>query len=178
MQYVALLRGINVGGNAKVAMPLLKQTFERAGFTEVKTYINSGNVIFSSGSDAPSELCENIEVAIHQDFGFGVPVLVTSADSLREIVAKTPESWQNNSEMKTDVMFLWEAVDSPDTLKQLRITPGMDDVVYHPGAIVWRVDREHQAKSGMLDIVGTKLYKQMTVRNINTVRKLVELMEP
>ncbi len=176
MQYVALLRGINVGGNAKVSMALLKQTFERVGFTDVKTYINSGNVIFSSPESAASEMCETIESAIASDFGFKVPVVVRSVTSLQEIVTKTPETWQNNSEMKTDVMFLWEAVDAPAVLEQLRISPGMDEVVYLPGAVVWRVNREHQSKSGMLDIVGTKLYKQMTVRNINTVRKLVELM--
>jgi uncharacterized protein (DUF1697 family) len=177
MKYVALLRGINVGGNAKVSMATLKGTFEALGFGDVKTYINSGNVIFSTARKDVSSFCGEIEAAITKDFGFAVPVLIRSQTHLQEIAHKIPESWQNNTEVKTDVLFLWEGVDSPDVIKLLRIVKGVDEIAYHPGALIWHVSRANQPKSGMTDIVGTKLYKQVTVRNVNTVRKLVSLME-
>ncbi|CAN5150009.1 DUF1697 domain-containing protein [soil metagenome] len=177
MQYVALLRGINVGGNAKVSMATLKGTFEALGFEGVKTYINSGNVIFSTSRKDAGVFCGEIEAAITKDFGFSVPVLLRSQTYLKEIAGKIPETWQNNTEVKTDVLFLWEGVDSPTVLEQLRIVKGVDEVAYYPGALVWHVSRGSQSRSGLSDVVGTKLYKQMTIRNVNTLRKLVALME-
>ena len=79
MNYVALLRGINVGGNRKVPMADLKDCFEKLGHTEVKTYINSGNVIFTSETSDIQKLREALENEIEKTFGFFVDVLVIDA---------------------------------------------------------------------------------------------------
>ncbi len=177
MIYVALLRGINVGGNRKVDMKQLQAVFERTGMKSVKTYINSGNVIFESDSLASKKLAHTLEAAIETDFGFAVKVLLRDLNNIKAVVKALPETWQNNAAMKCDVMFLWEHTDKPDVLKQLAIKPGIDEVKYVPGAVLWRVDRQNVTKSGMMKLVGTELYRHMTIRNCNTTRKLCELME-
>ena len=75
-RYVALLRGINVGGKNKIPMAELKKGFEELGFEEVKTYLNSGNVIFSSDKEDVEKLKKQIETMINEQFGFEIPVFV------------------------------------------------------------------------------------------------------
>jgi len=177
MVYIALLRGINVGGKNKVDMKLLKQTFEQAGMNDVVTYINTGNIIFSSKSHSKTELSRILEEAIHSDFGLHIKVVIRTVDDFKVIVNSIPDSWKNDKNMKSDVMFLWDEVDDESVLKNLVIKPDIDTVKYVPGAILWSIAKENSSKSGMIKIVGTKLYKQVTVRNVNTTRKIYELMQ-
>ncbi len=177
MVYVALLRGINVGGKNKVEMKQLKTVFEEVGMTSVRTYINSGNVIFSSTIRARARLVGLLEEAIARRFGFKVAVVVRDTKRMRAVVDAMPSHWTNDKTMKCDVMFLWADVDRPSILKQLQFKPEMEDVRYASGAIIWRVDRKNVTRSGMMKLVGTPLYKRMTIRNCNTTRKLLELME-
>jgi uncharacterized protein (DUF1697 family) len=177
MTYVALLRGINVGGNNKVAMKTLKAAFETAGMERVSTYINSGNVIFSSTETSIPKLTGALEAAIKRDCGLQIKVLVKNIASLRAIAKALPDSWQNNSDMKCDVMFLWEHYDNKSVLDQVTIKPDVDEVRYQAGAILWKVMREGATRSGIQKLIGTELYRHMTLRNCNTTRKLLELME-
>lgn len=173
--YVALLRGINVGGNTKVEMKKLKVLFERIKFTDVSTYINSGNVLFRT--DKPrATLASHIERLIEEDFGFPVRVVVRDQKQISEIADKVPKNWTNDTEQKTDVIFLWEEVDSPKVLQEILTNPKVDRLIYIDGAIIWHIDRAHYNHSGMHKFIGTRIYKQMTARNINTVRKLRDLM--
>jgi uncharacterized protein (DUF1697 family) len=176
MVYVALLRGINVGGNSRVEMARLKTVFESLGFSNVTTYINSGNVIFSDHDLSTNKLADKIENAIEIEFSLKVPVVVRDLSNIQAVNKALPTSWTNDTTMKTDVMFLWDGYDSPEILKSLTIKPAIDDVKYVPGAILWRVDRKNVTKSGMLKIVGSELYKNMTVRNCNTLRRLAVMM--
>ena len=176
MIYVALLRGINVGGNSQVEMSRLKTVFEKLGFSEVSTYINSGNVIFSSNKLTEVKLASAIEKGIEDEFGFNVHVIVRTKGYFKQILKELPDSWQNDKAMKCDVMFLWEEIHNPDILNELMIKPDIEDVKYVSGAIIWRVDRKNAAKSGALKLMGTPLYKKLTIRNCNTVRKLYSLM--
>ncbi|MPZ73925.1 MAG: DUF1697 domain-containing protein [Nitriliruptorales bacterium] len=177
MIYVALLRGINVGGKNKVDMKEFKAVFEEAGMISVTTYINSGNVVFSSRSRSRTKLAASLEEAIAAHFGFHIKVLVRDLDRIRAVVDAISPDWVNDKNMKCDVMFLWEEVDRPDVLDDLTIKPAVDDVRHVPGAFIWKVDRANTTKSGMMKLVGTPLYQQMTIRNCNTTRKLLELME-
>ena len=92
-------------------------------------------------------------------------------------VEATPPEWRNDKTMKCDVVFLWDSVDVETALSQLRARDGIDDVRTAPGIIVWKVDRENATKNGLLKMAGTLLYKQVTIRNINTTRKLLQIME-
>lgn len=175
MKYIALLRGINVGGNTKVPMQELVVLCQELGFTNVSTYINSGNVLFESTDDETTDsLAQLFEKRLYQKYTLTIPVLVVTTDLLHAISSKIPNSWTNDTDMKCDVLFLWKEIDSKDILTQLAYNPDIEDVLYTPGAVVWRIDRRYINKGKMVKIVGTAIYKKMTVRNVNTVRKLVE----
>lgn len=176
MKYVALLRGINVGGNNKVEMAKLKKTFERLGFDEVRTLIASGNVIFQTDASDHAKLTKQIETAIAKDFGIQISVLLRDFKEMSKLIKALPAAWVNDKAMKCDVMFLWAEIDKPSILKELPFDPKLEDIKYTPGAVLWRIDRDKVSKSRMQKIIGTRLYKQMTVRNPNTVRKLYALM--
>ena len=143
----------------------------------VKTYINSGNIIFADNKNSKEVLPEILEAAILSHFNLSIKVLVYSLDDFKMIAATVPESWTNDKDMKSDVWFLWPEADSESVLEQLMIKPDIDRVKYVPGAILWSVDKEFVTKSGMQKVIGTRLYKLVTIRNVNTVRKLLALME-
>ena len=176
MKYLALLRGINVGGKNKVDMRTLKATFEKAGMSEITTYINSGNVIFNDGRRKPPRIVAVLEEAIAADFGLPIKVLIRDLPAIKKVIKALPDTWTTDATMRCDVMFLWEGFDRKDILQELKIKPEIEDVTYVPGAIIWRVDRSNITKSGMTKLFGTDLYKGMTIRNSNTVRKLAGMM--
>ncbi|MCA9367439.1 DUF1697 domain-containing protein [Candidatus Kaiserbacteria bacterium] len=171
--YVALLRGINVGGNKKVSMAELRELFSNLGFSNVRTYINSGNVLF----DGKQVSMKAIEMAIKQRFGFAVPTLVVPVSSLRAVVKATPEMWHNDQLQKVDVLFLWPPYNTKTVLKTMPLVAGVDETLFVAETVVWRVERTKQNKSYMQKgFIGSEVYRHMTARNINTVRKLVSLV--
>lgn len=176
MVFVALLRGINVGGNNKIDMKLLKGTFEGLGLKNVVTYINTGNIIFTDGVHTAEELSGMLEEAIHNDFGLVIKVMIRTLDEIKTIMDNLPDHWTNDNSMKSDVLYLWDDVNEESVLEKLTIKPEIDNVIYVRGAILWSYDKEHAGKSGMSKIIGTKLYQRVTVRNVNTARKIYELM--
>lgn len=177
MVFVALLRGINVGGNNKIDMKQLKQTFEGLGLKDVVTYINTGNIIFTDGVHSAQELSGILEEAILKDFGLPIKVMIRTLDEIKTIMDNLPDHWTNDQSMRSDVLYLWDDVDEESVLEKLVIKPEVDRVLYVKGAILWSYDREHAGKSGMNKLIGTKLYQRVTVRNVNTARKIYELMQ-
>ncbi|SDN06182.1 Uncharacterized conserved protein, DUF1697 family [Fictibacillus solisalsi] len=177
MVYAALLRGINVGGKNKIDMKLLKKTFERIGMSSVVTYINSGNIIFTVSGQSKTTLSHLLEETIHTDFGLQIKVLVRSLDDFKKVIQSLPETWKNDQQMRSDVLFLWDEMDNESVLNHLVINPQIDTVKYVPGAILWSVEKKNITKSGMTKLVGSKPYRHITVRNVNTTRKIYELME-
>lgn len=177
IRYVALLRGINVGGNNKVEMSKLKKVFEDLGFSDVRTYINSGNVIFESVEKDTKKLNSIIEKAIKATFRFEVKTLIRTDKELKKLCKIIPSTWKNDTEQKTDVLFLWDAFNKKSTLDTLSLTPGIDNVKYISGAIIWNIKRKEYNKSALHKIIGTTFYKNTTIRNVNTVHKLKALIE-
>lgn len=175
--YVALLRGINVGGNNKVEMKKLKATFESLGFGTVRTYINSGNIIFTSLVKDQIKIAQTIEKGIKKDFGLSLKVLVRDAKTIQKVNKAIPKQWKNDTEQRVDVLFLWDLYDSKSTLLKIKQTKGVDTLAYVSGSILWHFCRKDYKKSSMHKFIGTEVYKHMTARNLNTVRKLAELMQ-
>ncbi len=171
-KYVALLRGINVGGNNKVEMPKLKKVFESLGFENVSTYINTGNVIFETDK---KDLEPLIEKALKKAFRFELRIVIRDAENIKKLCKEIPKSWQNNTEQRTDILFLWNEFDKDKSVDLIKTTE-VDTLKYIDGAIVWNVNRKDIAKSGMKRFIGSIIYKNMTARNVNTVRKIGELM--
>ena len=169
-------RGEDVGGNSIVSMTDIKEAITGLGFADVRTYINSGNVIFSSTASDTKRLARKIEKALEQKTGLAIKALVFDHLALKKIVAAIPARWVDSQAMRCYVMLLWKEVDSREVLRHLPSNPEIEDVTYVPGAVIWRIDRENVTRSKMGRIAGTPFYKLQTTRNANTVRKLNDLM--
>jgi uncharacterized protein (DUF1697 family) len=176
MRYVALLRGINVGGGNKVGMAELRDVFTDSGMTAVRTYINSGNVIFTSDHEDPVRLASVLNEAVRARSGLDIDVQLRTLDEMSAIAAAIPAEWSNDESMKCDVVFLQPDVDRPAILDELGPRPGIEDAIYTQGALIWRVDRKDATRSRLTRMVGTPLYSRVTVRNCNTTRRLLELL--
>jgi uncharacterized protein (DUF1697 family) len=175
MTYVAFLRGVNVGGKGIVSMASIKEALIALGLSDVRTYINSGNVIFSTRASDVQRLAARIEKALEQHTGMAIKMLVMDHKTLQRMVDSIPPNWIDDKTMRTYVLLLWKELDDRTILDRLPIKPGVDELRYTPGAVVWRVDRENVGRSHMNRIVGTPLYKKITIRSANTMRKLNEL---
>ena len=175
MTCVAFLRGVNVGGKGIVSMAAIKEALVALGLSDVRTYINSGNVIFSTRASDVQRLTARIEKALEQHTGMAIKVLVMDHKSLKKVVEAIPRDWVDDKTMRTYVLLLWKELDDRGILDRLATKAGIDELRYTPGAVVWRVDRENVSKSQMNRIVGTPLYKKITIRSANTMRKLNEL---
>ncbi|TMC71657.1 MAG: DUF1697 domain-containing protein [Chloroflexi bacterium] len=175
MTYIAFLRGVNVGGKGIVSMAAIKEALVALGLSDVRTYINSGNVIFSTRASDAQQLTARIEKALEQHTGMAIKVLVMDHKTLKKMVGAIPRNWVDDKTMRTYVLLLWKELDDRRILDRLPIKPGVDELRYTPGAVVWRVDRENVGRSQMNRIVGTPLYKKISIRSANTMRKLNEL---
>ena len=179
--YVALLRGINVGGRNKVPMATLRATFEDAGFGAVRTYIQSGNVLFTT--DAPRAPLEStIEAVVEQRFGFPIVVVVRSLRQLRAVVANAPPGFGRQPDRyHSDVVFLKAPLRAAQAMKVVALRDGVDQA--WPGSgpsgpvIYFARLRARRVQSRMSRMVGTPEYRLMTIRNWATTTKLLSLLE-
>ena len=171
-KYVALLRGINVGGNNKIEMAKLKSGFESLGHTNVVTYINSGNVIFDTKKKATEKITKEIEELILETFKISIPVIIRDQKNILAVCKTVPSNWVNDKDYKTNVIFLWEKYANQDTLKLLDTNPKVDSLLYVDSAIIWHLKKSDYGQSKIDKIIGTEIYKNATIRNVNTVQKL------
>jgi uncharacterized protein (DUF1697 family) len=105
-RYVALLRGINVGGNNMIKMEKLRETFAALGFENVKTYINSGNIAFDAKKTSDAKLAKKIHDTIENEFGFNISVMVRSADDLAKVLKANPYLGKFDDDRYLHVFFL------------------------------------------------------------------------
>ena len=175
MIYVAFLRGINVGGRSIVSMAAIKDALAVAGLSDVRTYINSGNVIFSTRASNLEKLALRVERALEAGTGMAIKALLMDHRALKKVVDAIPESWVDDRTMRTSVLLLWKQLDDRQILQRLPTRPEIDNLRYTPGAVIWMVARKDVARSRMTRLVGTPDYKLITIRSANTMRKLNEL---
>jgi uncharacterized protein (DUF1697 family) len=175
MKYVALLRGINVGGNSIIKMAELKECVEALGHDAVRTYIASGNVLFEAGERSGAKLDAQLERAIEKRFALPVRVVVRSRSEIEKIAAHVPEEWIGADALRVTVAFLLRGTDARKVAAGLSPKDGIDELVSAPGAVMWATRRDAITRSG-LRLIGTPVYKQMTLRNLNTTLKLAELL--
>ncbi|HYM96775.1 MAG TPA: DUF1697 domain-containing protein [Candidatus Sulfotelmatobacter sp.] len=175
MTYVAFLRGINVGGNSLVSMAAIRAALVDLGLSEVRTYINSGNVIFSTRATDTLKLAARIEKALDEATGIAIKLLVMDHQALKKLVDAIPPDWVDDKTMRTYVLLLWKELDDRGIIERLPVKAGVDELRYTPGAVIWRVDRANVGASHMNRMVGTPLYKKITIRSANTMRKLDKL---
>jgi uncharacterized protein (DUF1697 family) len=177
MRYVALLRGINVGGKNKVPMERLKEVFQELGHTEVRTYINSGNIVFESPQRNVGDLSAELEAAIETEFAFPVRALILHGATVKQIAAALPHDWARDERSSCNVLYLFPERASPQALEVFGFNPEYEEARYCAGAILSRVDRAHIGRSAVHKLIGTELYPHVTIRNCNTARKLAAMVD-
>ncbi len=175
-KYLALLRGINVGGNNVIKMTDLKACFEEMGFTDVLTYIQSGNVIFDAKEHDTKKLTANIESKLSERFSYHSSIVLITWEHLRRIVEQAPAGFGTlPDEYRYDVIFLKPPLAPAEVLAGLKTNPKVDKVTTGEGVLYfWRLS-SMSSQSHMSRMMGTPVYKQMTIRNWNTTLKLSQL---
>lgn len=176
MKYVALLRGINVGGNNLIKMLALKEAFEKSGFKNVRTLINSGNVIFESDEKDSEKLTKKLEDMLTKTFNYNARVMVRSHEQVKQIVAAVPNEWKTSTDLRCYVGFLAESV-TDDAIKEVGVREGVDSLKVGPGVLYMTTLLSALTKSAFNKLIGKKIYQDMTIRNYNTTKKLLALME-
>jgi uncharacterized protein (DUF1697 family) len=176
MAFVALLRGINVGGKNPVSMRALQALFEQLGFSDVRTYINSGNVIFKAPKASARKLELSIEPALEEKFHAPIRVIVRSLPEMKHVVQSIPAEWSDTKTWRSNLIFLARRIDKPSIVKALHAKPEIENVFYRKGTVFWSVRWKDLTKSGVLRVNRAPIYKEMTIRNPNTARKIYELM--
>jgi uncharacterized protein (DUF1697 family) len=174
--YVALLRSVNVAGHGRLAMADLKESFHDLGYKDVATFIQTGNVIFSTTKKSPVKLIADIEQQLVHDFGTSPAVILRTPTEFQSILAKSPYPPEGADPARHHVTFMATDPD-PETLAEFSPpASGRDEFVIDGREIyVHTPDGYHQTK-----LTGTMLERRLgvvtTTRNWNTVTKLCALL--
>ena len=175
--YVILLRGINVGGKNKVPMAALRDCLEELGFSNVATYIASGNAILRSKKSA-AEVQSAIEQALPNKFELDseyIKALVLTHDYLQAIVESKPAGFgEHPDKYHSDAIFLMD-LDVEQAILVFSPRDGVDQIWTGDGVVYSQRLSSARTKSRLGKIVGTPAYKSMTIRTWNTVIKLLDL---
>jgi uncharacterized protein (DUF1697 family) len=173
-RYIVLLRGINIGPRNRIAMPKLREALEEAGFDDVGTYVQSGNVVLSSTASA-TKVARECERAIADRFGFDVDVVVRTRAQLAAVVKRNPLGKVAKEPKRYQVSFLSAKLDAATVqkLEELAVPPeqlvahGRELYAWHPRGV---------ARSKLwAKLAGRGLGVTATARNWTTVTKLLEL---
>lgn len=174
---VALLRGINVGGKNPVPMADLRAAMEAAGYGDVRTYIQSGNVLFST--DEPTAGLEaRVEAVLEERFGIPILVVIRTERQFRAVVAKAPDGFgQHPDRYHSDAVFLKAPLTAATAMKVVQLRDGVDRAWPGTGLIYFERLSAQRTKSKLSAIMGTPEYKQMTIRSWSTTTKLLALLD-
>jgi uncharacterized protein (DUF1697 family) len=176
-RYIALLRGINVGGNNKIDMKELAAAFAQAGFFDVHTYINSGNVIFLSEMDAAAaqSACEDL---IAERFGLSIAVAVLAAEDLTDALAHAPDWWGKTPDTKHSAIFVIPPAKAEDILAEMgEIKPEYERITHHGNLIFWSAPLKTFSRTQYSSSPKRTTYQKVTIRNHTTAYKLADIVK-
>ncbi len=177
MKYLALLRGINVGGNSIIKMADLKAAVEKIGFNNVKTYIQSGNVFFESENTDKEELTEILQKYFLINFNLDIPTIVLSDFQLEKVLEGIPDEWNRTNDLRCYIAFIKIPTTPDDVLKEIELKEGIDFVKSGPGVLYMSTKLSGLTKSRFSRLAGKPVYRYITMRNITTVRKLFSMLK-
>ena len=178
IRYIALLRGINISGKNKISMPELKTALGEKGFADVKTYLNSGNVIFSDDEPDAVKLSERIRTIILETFHLEIPVFVISQDELKSLLSKAPSWWGSDCKDIYDNLIFAIAPNSIGTVAEKIGEPSaeLEKVQICENVAFWSFDRKLYAKANWWKKTATPgIGEIVTIRTANTLRKIAEM---
>ena len=171
-KYVAFLRGINISGKNKISMSDLKAEFDRAGFSEVSTYLNSGNIIFSSETGNVKSIIEKMVI---DKFGYEIPAYVMGMDELKDILSHSPEWWNSGNKDKYDNLIFILSSDDAEEICALVGEPseGLESIQVYKNVIFWTFDRNaYQKCNWWRKTASAGIAEKLTIRTANTVKKV------
>jgi uncharacterized protein (DUF1697 family) len=178
MTYVALLRGINVGGRNRIIMADLRACFEHAGYDGVRTYIQSGNVVFRSPELEREVLRRSLERVLTDAFEYKATVELRDRDELQAVIEAAPAGFGSDRETyHDDVLFLLSPLTPDEALGALTLKDGVDAAWTGPSVVYSRRVAALASRSGLSRIAAHAFYRRMTIRNWNTTTKLLALMD-
>jgi len=176
-RYISILRGINVGGNRKILMADLKSLFEKLGFSNVQTFIQSGNIIFESiKKESNTDLERNIQKAISETFSFDVPVIVRTSEEMAESIANNPFWKEKDADIeRLHLTFLKElpSVEKLEKIKDLQFLPDRFQIIGQEAFIFCSAGYSDSKLTNQF--FESKLGVSATTRNWKTVMKLYAL---
>jgi len=179
MEYVALLRGINVGGNNKVVMSELREQIAAEGFTNVRTYINSGNVLFEAGPNTPREdVAQAVEDLLARRYDFSIRLaLLTAQDYLAEL--HSLPDWWHGEVARRDALFYTRGLDRSHVRERIEAMELGDEAVYFgEHAVFWgKFDEKSFLKTAYHKrLLREDFYRQVTIRSGSTVEKIAAML--
>lgn len=176
-KFIALLRGINVNGQKKIKMPDLKLLFEEMGFQDVETYIQSGNVIFSSKEKSSEKLEQKISSTIKRKFGFEVQVMVLTPEEIEYVLKNNPFIKKKKDNEKLYVTFLAKSP-SDENINKLYATDYSPEEYIIDGSYIYLFVPNGYGKAKLNNnLFENKLKVFGTTRNLKTIKALFELTE-
>ncbi len=178
IRYIALLRGINISGKNKISMPELKAALIQKGFSEVSTYLNSGNIIFSDVETDTIVLSEKIKTLIQEKFTLDIPVFVIAQNELKTLLTKAPSWWGSDSKGIYDNLIFAIAPNRIETVADKIGEPSADleKVQICGNTAFWSFDRKLYAKANWWKKTATPgIGEKITIRTANTLRKIAEM---
>lgn len=178
IQYLALLRGINVGGNNIIKMVALKACFEEMGLKDVSTYIQSGNVLFTSEEKNITKLTSIIEKELTKKFNYKSRIVLLTYKMLQEVIGEAPAKFgQQPDKYRYDVIFIKPPLTAKEIFQDVPIKEGVDEGYYGKHVLYFSRLISRATQSRLSKIVLLPIYQNMTIRNWNTTTKLLSGME-
>ena len=175
-RYIAFLRGININGKNKVPMAELKQGFEKLDFGDVKTYLNSGNVIFSNDEEDAKKFTNQIEVMIKNRFGLDIPVFIILKEELDNILHNAPDWWGNgDNEIYDNLIFIMPPATSAEVYSEIgEPKADLEKIKVYKDVIFWSFSRkDYQKTNWWSKTASSAISSKLTIRTANTVRRVV-----
>ena len=176
--YIALLRGINVGGRNIIKMADLRECLEESGLSDVRTYIQSGNVIFRSDEADRDQVLKQMTAALFDAFDYSNPVNLFPFEDLNRVIAEAPDGYgEDSSKYKYDLLFLMRPLSAPDAIDKVPVRDQVDVAWEGPGVIYYRRSADHLTKSMLNKLPSKPVYQQMTIRNWRTTNKVYDIAQ-
>ncbi|MBN2635729.1 MAG: DUF1697 domain-containing protein [Prolixibacteraceae bacterium] len=174
--YISILRGINVSGQKSIKMADLKTMYEKLNFSDVKTYVQSGNVVFRAGNEKTGILEQKIREKIKANFGFDVPVIVMSVDKLKTIIESNPlKDDPAKDEKFLHVTFLGSAPENYNEELILSKKAGQEEIVITSNAVYLYCPHGYGTSKLNNNFIENKLKVTATTRNWKTANELLKL---
>ena len=175
--FVALLRGVNVGGRNLVAMSEVSATFEGAGYANVATYGQSGNVLFGSDHAGGPALETQIENMLEERFDLPIVVVIRSHEQLAATVAGAPAN-HGSDQLRSDVFFVKHPLTAEAAFAQLpELRDGVDSMAVGPGALYFSRVAAQATQTRVQRLMAMPMFQQMTVRTWGVTTRLLEILD-